>query len=326
MNILSVFVLFAVILKCVAASEDNFGVEFREAVDRENFEWVNESWDNWKERRDLLDYVVAKGADAAVRLIQNVESATRCVLAALFDKGEGIIDEVLGGIKYDVWDLAHVTDYRPELAGSSEKFFRILDKIKDSEMQEMAVYLSVSYLFEAGRHDLIAPLVNALGERTFKSDRLKEQAIHTAFVTGANRGNQDIVELYYEHPTITSKEYAIGLYWSWSSGSSNQIFWFLLEQADQGDLDEAKEKYASEYHEQFRQAIDKAPKPAPPAGSRIISVEKVQRVLEVLASITKASDADEPGRIIKEYLLGEKEKTKKGELEVQQAGIKNLTD
>ena len=33
----------------------------------------------------------------------------------------------------------YLTDYRPELAGSPEKFFRVLDKIKDPENQEMAV-------------------------------------------------------------------------------------------------------------------------------------------------------------------------------------------
>ena len=61
-------------------------------------------------------------------------------------------------------------------------------------------------------------------------------------------------------------------------------------------------------------------------GSRIISVEKVQRVLAVLASITNASDEYGPSSIVKEYLLGEKEKTKKGESEGQEAGTENRTD
>ena len=58
------------------------------------------------------------------------------VLAALFDKGEkGMIDDVLGKIKYDDGDLDYLTDYRPELAGSPEKFFKVLDKIKDPEIK-----------------------------------------------------------------------------------------------------------------------------------------------------------------------------------------------
>ena len=65
-----------------------------------------------------------------------------------------------------------------------------------------------------------------------------------AFYEGAKRGNQDIVELYYEHPAITSEKYADGLNESWNDGKPNQVFPFLLEQADQGDLDKAKEKYA----------------------------------------------------------------------------------
>ena len=106
-----------------------------------------------------------------------------CVLAALFDKGEeGMIDGVLGRVEYDDDDLCYLTDYRPELAGSPEKFFRVLDKIKEPEMQESAVRWGVRNLFKAGRHDLVVPLVNALGKRTFKSKRLKEEAIQGHFM------------------------------------------------------------------------------------------------------------------------------------------------
>ena len=119
--------------------------------------------------------------------------------------------------------------------------------------------------------------MNALGKRTFKSKSLKEEAIQVAFYEGAEGGNQDIVELYCEHPAITSEEYADGLNESWNYGKPNQVFPFLLEQADQGDLDMAKEEYADEDYEKFRQAIDEAPKPVPPAGSRHLRlVEKVQ--------------------------------------------------
>ena len=68
--------------------DDALGKEFREAVDGGNFGWLNGNWESWKDRRDLLDDVIAKGADFTVRFIQNVENAKRRVLAALFDKGE----------------------------------------------------------------------------------------------------------------------------------------------------------------------------------------------------------------------------------------------
>ena len=96
--------------------------------------------ESWKDRNDLLDYVIEKGADVTVWFIQKVEDAKKRVLAALFDKGEeGMIDDVFGRIECDDNDLCGLTGYRPELAGSLEKFFRVLDKIKDPEDQEMAV-------------------------------------------------------------------------------------------------------------------------------------------------------------------------------------------
>ena len=252
-----------------AESDDALGKEFREAFDGGDFEWLNAHWARWGKRKDLLDDVIRKGADVTVKLIQKVEDARKYVLAALFDEGEeGMIDEVLEGIKYEDDDLCSLTNYRPELAGSHEKYFRVLDKIKKPWKQESAVRWGVINLFRAGKRDLVAPLVNALGKRTFKSKSLKNVAIRMAFTSGADGGNQGIVELYYEHLVITSREYAGGLYDSWNEGQPNQVFPFLLEQADQGDLAKAKEVYADEEYEQFSQAIDTAPKPVPPAGTR----------------------------------------------------------
>ena len=174
---------------------------------RGNFEWLNANLENWKKRRDLLDYVITMGADFTVKLIQNVDTVARvCVLAALFDKGDkGMIDGVLEKVGCDDLELSGLTNYRPELAGSFEKFFRVLDKIVASSYQYYAVRWGVNSLFEAGRHDLVVPLVKALGKRTFKSKSLKEGAIRMAFWEGAERGKQDIVEEYCEHHAITSE-------------------------------------------------------------------------------------------------------------------------
>ena len=130
MNILNVFVLIAIILKCVAASGNDVGVGFREALDKEDFEWLRANLERWVWSKDLLDYVITKGAVVTVKLIQNVENSKRCVLAALFDKGEGIIDIVFEGIKFYDENLCYLTKSRPELVGSPEKFFRVLEKIK----------------------------------------------------------------------------------------------------------------------------------------------------------------------------------------------------
>ena len=44
-------------------SDDILGKEFREAVEEGNFEWLYENWKRWKDRRDLLNDVIRRGAD-----------------------------------------------------------------------------------------------------------------------------------------------------------------------------------------------------------------------------------------------------------------------
>ena len=59
-------------------------------------------------------------------LFKMFEVTKEHVLAALFDKGEGIIDECFKGSNTSGNDLQGLTYYRRELAGSPEKFFRVL--------------------------------------------------------------------------------------------------------------------------------------------------------------------------------------------------------
>ena len=135
--------------------------------------------------------MIAKGVNFTVKLIQSVGNAKRCVLAALFDKGKKeMIDEVLGRIEYDDRDLYGFTHFQNELAGSPEKFFRVLDKIKDPKNQEEAVRCGVIYLHRAERHDLIVPLVDALEKKMFKSDRLKDRRSIQHFVMGLPETNK----------------------------------------------------------------------------------------------------------------------------------------
>ena len=251
--------------------------------------------------------MIAKGAVVTVWFIQNVGDAKRRVLAALFDKGEeGMIDEVLGRINYDDGDLCYLTKYRPELAGSPEKFFRVLDKIKESGNAREAVRWGVRNLFRAGKHDLVVPLMNALGKRTFKSKRLKEEAIQRAFYEGARRGNQNIVEEYYEHPAITSGEYADGLYHLGTMANQIKSFRFYWSKLTKGTWIWSKRNMRMNIYTKFRQAIDEAPKPVPPAGSRHRRlIEMAQCVLEVLAPITSASDPRGSGSIIASYIIDE---------------------
>ena len=48
-----------------------------------NFGWLNANWESWKDRKDLFDYVITKGADFTVRFIQNVEVQMACTCCTL---------------------------------------------------------------------------------------------------------------------------------------------------------------------------------------------------------------------------------------------------
>ena len=85
------------------------------------------------------------------------------------------------------------------------------------------------------------------------------------------------------------REYADGLYGSWNYGKPNQVFQFLLKQADQGDLDMAKEKYAMSTMKNSVKPLTKHPSQPHPQDQESSPIEKVT-VLAVLASITDASD------------------------------------
>ena len=51
---------------------------------RDDFEWLKENWERWKDRNDLLDDVIAKGADVTVWFIQNVRRCkTACTCCTL---------------------------------------------------------------------------------------------------------------------------------------------------------------------------------------------------------------------------------------------------
>ena len=175
-----------------------------EALEEEGFESIKRDWEKWEDRNDLFDHVVMKGVEFIVGFINQVEDAKRPTLAALFIKRPDKVDEVLKKIEYNDDDLMDLTDYRPELAESHEGFFKVIDKIKNPENQELAVRCGVINLFNAKKHDSVIPLINALESSTL-SRNVKDAAIQQAFYEGATRGIKDIVEKFHEHPAITSE-------------------------------------------------------------------------------------------------------------------------
>ena len=171
--------------KCVIASVDESGDEFRKAVDAEDFEWFSQNYSRWSTRDDLISYATAKGVDFLNKFVART-GLLGTILASLFNMGScgGIIQEVLKEHRYSVNYnvLEHLTDLRLDLLDPPEKFLKVLDRAERPGTEEHAVVKGISNLYLKRRYDLVVPLIEALGKRTFKTVGLRDIAIQGHFV------------------------------------------------------------------------------------------------------------------------------------------------
>jgi hypothetical protein len=316
MNILKHSILLVILLKCVIASE-NLAVkdDVIKAVDESGFESIKRDLKDWWNRKDLFDHVVTKSVEFIAGFINQVESAKRPTLAALFTMSPEMAGQVLKKIKYNDDDLRSLTNYRHELAESHDGFFKAMDMINDPEIQKWTVELGVMNLSVAERYDYVIHLIDSLGKRQFNGRKLKNVAVQCAFYEGALRGIKYFAEEFYEHPAITSERYVDGLINSWMHDKAKTAFPILLSHADQCDLEKAKEDAIYRDNAEFRDAIDDAIPNAGPLRSRIQRpkrrVELVKEAFSETASNQLLAQEKGPGDIILGY-LGESEGTEGG--------------
>ena len=89
-----------------------------------------------------------------------------------------------------------------------------------------------------------------------------------AFREGAERGNQDIVELYCEHPAITSEEYADGLMNLGTMANQIKSFRFYWSKLTKETWIRPKRNMRMRTMQSSVKPLTKHPRPVPPAGSR----------------------------------------------------------
>jgi hypothetical protein len=307
MNILKIAVLFGTLLKCAIASENDVAQDVVEAVEKEGFKGLKEDWRKWERRKDLFDYVVMKGVGFIIEFINQVGNAKLDTLAALFIKRSDVVDEVLKKIDYIDYELMYLTKCRPELVESHDNFFKVIDKIRDPENQEVAVQWGVTNLFKAEKQGSVIPLIDALEKRPFDGRRLKNPAIQQVFYEGVVSGIKDIVEEFHEHHAITPEKYANELIYT-RNCNRPLAFQFLLTHADQGDLEEAKKRDKYNEDQEFRKAIDDAFPNAEPAGARHSRpkrrAEIAKKIFSETADVQSLAQEKGPGGIILGYLGG----------------------
>jgi len=284
------------------------------ALEQPGFGSIRDGWEEWQYRRDLFDCVVTKDVGFIAAFINQLEDAKIPTLAALFIKRPNEVDQVLNNIHYTDYALQVLVASRPELAKSHENFFEVIDRIKHPKNQERAVRGGVNGLFAAEKYDAVIPLIDALENRSFNGRNFKDVAIRMTFDQGAQWGVKYFVEKFHEHPLIMSGEYVLGLVTSWKNDKrrrdkSKAAFPFLLGQADQGDLEEAKKSALYKEDADFGKAIDeaydallKAPSKVPRHERPKKRAELVKEAFKEIGPIEPLSHETEIGGIILGYL------------------------
>jgi len=330
MNIFQLFILLAILLKCVVASESGVAQDVIEALEQPGFVSIRQDWiKKWRLRDDLYDEVVIKGPDYICNFINQTKYTKKNILAALFIKRPELVDKVLNNIKYDDTDLVELIEgCRSELVESPENFLNVISKIKRRYKQGLAVEKGLKRLFEAKKYGSVISLVKALESRSFEGIDL-EEVIRKTFEKGIRHGSKNIVEAFHGYSAITPEIYADRLI---DSCKSNQtIFQFLLDHADKGDLSEVGKTFEYDNTPRLCEAINGAFAKAPSAGTRHLrlEVENVRLAMKTLGGIgsiegiQSLGQEKEIGGIIASYLVGEEawgKMTKKGE-EPQEMGM-----
>jgi len=196
----------------------------------------------------------------------------------------------------------------PELMCSPVDLFNLLGKIEKQKDQEKAIGDGVYKLFERQCIECVILLLDALeGSESFKY--LKDVSIKQAFRSGLYHGNKSIVELLYDHPAVTSQDYATGLINSGCRSTQDPMFIFLLGEADQDDLNAVKKHdWYRTRSEEFRKMIENALLTAKPGGTRPDRRNNIQRAKLAIETFENDSSMRIPtviSQLIASYLVEE---------------------
>jgi len=273
-------ILASIFGKCITA-DDNRMPEFCKAVDEGimiKAVWLHQSSGKYsEERNEMLNYVVdTKDQSFIFKFAKQTRIKKYDLLAALHrKKSPKMIEEAFKVFKFSQEDLMWAAS-RLELMCSLDDLFNLLGKIEEQENQEEAIEHGTYNLFPE-RTECFEQLLDTLeGNESFK--HLKNAAINGAFEGASIHDNKSIVERFYDHPAVTSGDYAHVLLVFRFRYAEDPIFTFLLGEADQDDLDAVVriwekwkklkwEKY-DELDAEFTKTIEDALLTAKPGGTR----------------------------------------------------------
>ena len=259
--------------------------------------------------KDGLRYVIGKDdPDFIASFVNQTNQANASTLGELWKRSPiETFEKVLEKVDFPQQALIDVAS-SSVVPSMTDKFLVLFNKIVKPEDQEKAVENAIEGLVNS--YLIPSPLLNALKDKTFRSERLEQFAIQKAFMEGAKKGITCLLSTdICNHAAITPELYADALIETagWTKYDMRQC---LLKQADRYDLQAVKEKvgYAG-LSAGFRSAIDKALKTAAPGGTRTraYDIQSAKIAKQTIGEVTMTRTplpTKEIGDILDAYIVG----------------------
>ena len=231
-----------------------------------------------------IEYVLEKQSPKfIVSFTKHAYETNGYILNTLWVKGsKETVENVLEKVDFSQNDLIEVAS-EGNVVRHLPKFLMLLNKITTPEGQESVITNGIITLIREESIEYINPILDALKDKMFRSERLEAIAIQMAFKEGVKRNREDLLRRTFDHPTITPELYADALIESeknWESSKPAREW--LLKEADRDDLQAVNDNggYA-DLILHFRTALENALEIAKPGGTRtraydIQSAEKDQ--------------------------------------------------
>ena len=259
-----------------------------------------------------MDYVIENQLpEFIVNFINQTGQVNDGTLSTLCKKcSKETIENVLEKVNFPQQDLIGVAS-EGNVVCHLPKFLMLLNKITTPEGQESVVTNGMNTLIREKSIEYIIPMLDALKDKTFRSERLEVIAIQMAFKEGVKRNREDVLKRTFDHPAITPGLYADALIESEKSWESSKLTreW-LLKGADRDDLQAVNDNdgYA-DLIPPFRTAIENALEIAKPGGTRTraYDIQSAKKTKKEFMEIEHAVAISGIAKIIGEYLAGQEE-------------------
>ena len=204
--------------------------QVRDVIDSGDFEVFKELADEEELWDEGLYYIIeTKNTDFITDFIKRTGLVHEWVLTPLCAKrSKADLEQIFDQIIFPQSEIIRA-GIQSMLFCLPEKYFDLLNRLTESDLQENMIQKSIWKMFVEHRNECIGPLLDAMEGRRFLSGRLKDIAVLEIFKHGSYNHDEFWTRRFLYHPIITHEVYAEGLVLSWRRyDAQNPVFKGLL--------------------------------------------------------------------------------------------------